>query len=292
MLVTGPTGSGKSTTLAAMVREINETWDAHILTVEDPIEFIHQDKKCFINQREIGTDSRTFAAALRSALREDPDVILVGEMRDLETIGLAITAAETGHLVFGTLHTTSAVQTIDRIIDVFPHEAQAQVRMQLSVTLQGVISQTLLPKLGGGRTCAQEIMVGTDAIRSLIREGKTTQLLNVLQTGSQFGMQTLEAHLAKLVQIGHITPDEACSKANNPQGVITMLGNARPNGTAGAGASGAAPSGAQNGSAAPQPVGAGVGSGGAAAPVKPSISKSLSAEDFEKFRQSRKPDSR
>ena len=200
VLVTGPTGSGKSTTLAAMIDHINRTEHGHILTLEDPIEFIHQDKLCFINQREIGTDSRTFAAALRSALREDPDVILVGEMRDLETIGLAITAAETGHLVFGTLHTTSAVQTIDRIIDVFPHEAQAQVRMQLSVTLQGVISQTLLPKQGGGRICAQEIMVGTDAVRALVREGKTQQLFNVLQTGSQFGMQTLESHLARLVQ--------------------------------------------------------------------------------------------
>jgi len=290
VLVTGPTGSGKSTTLAAMIDQVNRTEHGHILTLEDPIEFIHQDKKCFINQREIGQDSRSFAAALRSALREDPDVILVGEMRDLETIGLAITAAETGHLVFGTLHTTSAVQTIDRIIDVFPHEAQQQVRMQLSVTLQGVISQTLLPKLGGGRTCAQEIMVGTDAVRSLIREGKTTQLLNVLQTGSQFGMQTLEAHLVKLVQIGHITPDEACSKANSPQSVLTLLGSRN-----GASPPHAAANGHGHGKEAaiahPVAEAVPVAAGSAAAPKAP-VRSSLSPEDFEKFRQQRRSDSR
>jgi twitching motility protein PilT len=224
VLVTGPTGSGKSTTLASMVDHINRTERGHILTLEDPIEFMHSDKLCYINQREIGTDSRSFGAALRSALREDPDVILVGEMRDLETIGLAITAAETGHLVFGTLHTTSAIQTVDRIVDVFPHEAQQQVRMQLSVTLQGVISQTLMPKIGGGRICAQEIMMGTDAVRSLIREGKTAQLTNVLQTGTQFGMQTLEAHLAKLVMTGLVTADDACAKSNNPPSLLTMIG--------------------------------------------------------------------
>jgi twitching motility protein PilT len=223
ILVTGPTGSGKSTTLAAMIDYINRNEASHILTLEDPIEFIHTDKKCFVNQREIGSDSKSFSTALRAALREDPDVVLVGEMRDLETIGLAITAAETGHVVFGTLHTTSAMQTIDRIIDVFPHEAQQQVRTQLSVTLQGVISQTLLPKIGGGRCCVQEIMLGTDAVRSLIREAKTPMLINVLQTSGGVGMQTLEAHLAKLVLEGKVAPEEAVSKANNPQSLQQTL---------------------------------------------------------------------
>jgi twitching motility protein PilT len=223
VLVTGPTGSGKSTTLAAMVDYLNRTEHGHILTLEDPLEFAHRDKLCYVSQREIGTDSRSFAAALRAALREDPDYILVGEMRDLETIALAITAAETGHLVFGTLHTTSAVQTVDRVVDVFPHAAQQQVRAQLSVTLQGVISQTLLPKIGGGRICAQEIMVGTDAARSLIREGKTPQLINVLQTGAQAGMQTLESHLAQLVVEGKVTAENAIAKANNPMAVRQSL---------------------------------------------------------------------
>jgi twitching motility protein PilT len=299
VLVTGPTGSGKSTTLAAMIDQINRIEHGHILTLEDPIEFIHHDKKCFINQREIGTDSRSFAAALRSALREDPDVILVGEMRDLETIGLAITAAETGHLVFGTLHTTSAIQTVDRIIDVFPHEAQQQVRMQLSVTLQGVISQTLLPKLGGGRCCAQEVMIGTDAVRSLIREGKTTQLFNVLQTGSQFGMQTLEAHLARLVQMGLISPDEACSKANNPQTILTLLGSRAGPAAGGAHAATPASYGGHDahpqpaGAAAPAPAAALAGKAPAVAPSgKPPIRAALSQEDFEKFRELRKTDAR
>jgi twitching motility protein PilT len=219
VLVTGPTGSGKSTTLAAMIDYINRHDHSHILTLEDPIEFIHRDKRCYVNQREIGSDSPNFLAALRSALREDPDIILVGEMRDLETISLAITAAETGHLVFGTLHTTSAIQTVDRIIDVFPHEAQAQVRTQLSVTLQGVISQTLLPKIGGGRACAQEIMTGTDAVRACIREGKTPQLLNVLQTGNKYGMQTLESALIKLVTDGKVLPEDAIGMANSPDQV-------------------------------------------------------------------------
>jgi twitching motility protein PilT len=219
VLVTGPTGSGKSTTLAAMIDYINRHDHSHILTLEDPIEFIHRDKRCFVNQREIGSDSPNFLAALRSALREDPDIILVGEMRDLETIGLAITAAETGHLVFGTLHTTSAIQTVDRIIDVFPHEQQAQVRTQLSVALQGVISQTLLPKIGGGRACAQEIMVATDAVRACIREGKTPQLLNVLQTGLKNGMQTLESALIKLVTDGKVLPEDAIGMANSPDQV-------------------------------------------------------------------------
>ena len=271
VLVTGPTGSGKSTTLASMIDHINRTEHGHILTLEDPIEFLHQDKGCYLNQREIGTDTRSFANALRAALREDPNVILVGEMRDLETIGLAITAAETGHLVFGTLHTTGAVQTVDRMVDVFPHEAQQQVRMQLSVTLQGVISQTLMPKVGGGRICAQEIMVGTDAVRSLVREGKTAQLGNVLQTGTQFGMQTLESHLAKLAMQGLITADDALNKANNPQSVLSLMGRGPL-----AAAPAAAPVAPQP--AAPQPVGATKG------PVRGS---SLGGEDFEKFRQMR-----
>jgi twitching motility protein PilT len=183
VLVTGPTGSGKSTTLAALIDYINEHEDGHILTMEDPLEFIHKDKRCFVTQRQIGNDSPTFREALRRSLRQDPDVILIGEMRDLETISLAITAAETGHLVFGTLHTTTAISTVDRVIDVFPPEAQQQVRVQLSATLQGVVSQTLLPKVGGGRVAAYEILIATDGVRALIREGKTTQLLNLIQTG-------------------------------------------------------------------------------------------------------------
>ena len=216
VLVTGPTGSGKSTTLASMIDYINRSECAHILTLEDPIEFLHTDKKCFVNQREIGSDSLSFGVALRSALREDPDIIFVGEMRDLETIGLAITAAETGHLVFATLHTTSAVQSIDRIVDVFPHSAQQQVRTQLASTLQAVISQVLLPKVAGGRVCAQEIMIGTDGVRNLIREGKTAQLRNMIQTGGAHGMETLESTLERLVKAGEITPDTALSKANKP----------------------------------------------------------------------------
>ncbi len=224
VLVTGPTGSGKSTTLASMIDFINRTECAHILTLEDPIEFVHADKKCFVNQREIGSDSRSFNVALRSALREDPDVILVGEMRDLETIGLAIKAAETGHLVFATLHTTSAVQSIDRIIDVFPHSAQQQVRTQLASTLQAVISQVLLPRVAGGRVCIQEIMVGTDGVRNLIREGKTPQLLNMIQTGGARGMQTLESQLEKLVKAGDISAETAIAKANNPSSLGLALG--------------------------------------------------------------------
>jgi twitching motility protein PilT len=243
-----------------------------------------------VNQREIGTDSRSFAAALRSALREDPDVILVGEMRDLETIGLAITAAETGHLVFGTLHTTSAIQTVDRIVDVFPHESQQQIRLQLSVTLQGVISQTLMPKVGGGRICAQEIMIGTDAVRSQIREGKTAQLANVLQTGSQFGMQTLEAHLAKLVSAGLVTPDDACSKANNPQSLLSMVGRVPSLPSA---HSPAHPS-PQTPSRAPSPTAAAptfFKSSNGASESKPARAP-YESEDFERFRQSRTHDDR
>ncbi|MBL8840511.1 MAG: type IV pilus twitching motility protein PilT [Planctomycetes bacterium] len=280
VLVTGPTGSGKSTTLAAMIDHINRTEHGHILTLEDPIEFVHEDKKCFINQREIGVDSKSFGNALRSALREDPDVILVGEMRDLETIALAITAAETGHLVFGTLHTTSAIQTVDRIIDVFPHDAQQQIRMQLSVVLQGVISQTLLPKAGGGRCCAQEIMVGTDAVRSLIREGKTQQLSNVLQTGTQFGMQTLEMHLVKLVQQGLITADDACSKANSPPSVLAMLNR-------GSTVTGGAPSVAPTAAPVVEPLAA-----AKVAKLTTAPRPAADLDDFEKFRQQRRVESR
>lgn len=223
VLVTGPTGSGKSTTLAAMIDYINANHPGHILTLEDPIEFVHSDQKCYVSQREVGSDSESFSTALRAALREDPDIILVGEMRDLETIGLAITAAETGHLVFGTLHTTSAPQTIDRVVDVFPHQQQSQVRTQMAAALQGVISQTLLPSTAGGRICAQEIMIGTDAVRNCVREGKTHQLRNMLQTGAQYGMQTLETHLAGLVQQRLVTAENAIARANDPSSLQSML---------------------------------------------------------------------
>ncbi|MEH6578290.1 MAG: type IV pilus twitching motility protein PilT [Amphritea sp.] len=216
VLVTGPTGSGKSTTLAAMVDYINESRNEHILTIEDPIEFVHESKKCLINQREVHRDTLGFDAALRSALREDPDVILVGEMRDLETIRLALTAAETGHLVFGTLHTTSAAKTIDRIIDVFPAAEKAMVRSMLSESLQGVIAQTLLKKPTGGRVAAFEIMTGTPAIRNLIREDKIAQMYSAIQTGAGFGMNTLDQSLTDLLQKGLITRDTAREKALNP----------------------------------------------------------------------------
>jgi twitching motility protein PilT len=206
VLVTGPTGSGKSTTLAAMVDVINATWEGHILTVEDPIEFVHAPKKCLVNQREVGPHTGSFAAALKSALREDPDVILVGEMRDLETISLALTAAETGHLVFGTLHTSSAPKTIDRIIDVFPAGQQAQIRTMLAESLEAVIAQTLLKKKGGGRVAAHEILIGTPAVRNLIREGKLHQIPSMMQTGGRIGMQTLDAALAELVKKGVVDP--------------------------------------------------------------------------------------
>ena len=226
VLVTGPTGSGKSTTLAAMIDYINQTESGHILTMEDPLEFVHQDKRCFVTQRQIGQDCATFREGLRRALRQDPDVILIGEMRDLETISMAISAAETGHLVFGTLHTTSAISTVDRIIDVFPTDAQQQVRVQMASTLQGVISQTLVPKVGGGRVAAREILVGTDAVRSLIREGKSAQLLNLMQTGKQFGMTTLEDELLAACSQGLIAPDDAVAKANRPDDVRRRLGAA------------------------------------------------------------------
>jgi twitching motility protein PilT len=208
VLVTGPTGSGKSTTLAAMIDAINETWDAHILTIEDPIEFVHKSKRCLINQREVGPHTGSFSNALRSALREDPDVILIGEMRDLETISLALTAAETGHLVFGTLHTSSAPKTIDRVIDVFPAAQQGQIRTMLSESLEAVVSQTLVKKKGGGRVAACETLVGVPAVRNLIREGKLHQIPSMMQTGQRVGMQTLDMAMADLARRGLIEQNE------------------------------------------------------------------------------------
>jgi twitching motility protein PilT len=213
--VTGPTGSGKSTTLAAMMDHKNNTEYGHILTIEDPIEFVHQSKKCLVNQREVHRDTLGFAEALRSALREDPDIILVGELRDLETIRLALTAAETGHLVFGTLHTSSAAKTIDRIVDVFPAGEKAMVRSMLSESLRAVISQTLLKKVGGGRVAGHEIMIGTPAIRNLIREDKVAQMYSAIQTGQAHGMQTLDQCLQDLVRKGLVTKADARMRAVN-----------------------------------------------------------------------------
>ncbi len=216
VLVTGPTGSGKSTTLAAMVDYKNDSEYGHILTVEDPIEFVHQSKKCLVNQREVHRDTLGFNEALRSALREDPDTILVGEMRDLETIRLALSAAETGHLVFGTLHTSSAAKTIDRIVDVFPAAEKSMVRSMLSESLKAVISQTLLKKIGGGRIAAHEIMIGTPAIRNLIREDKVAQMYSAIQTGQNVGMQTLDQNLKKILAQGLISKEEAMRKSVSP----------------------------------------------------------------------------
>lgn len=220
VLVTGPTGSGKSTTLAAMIDYKNDHEQGHILTVEDPIEFVHQSKKCLVNQREVHRDTLGFNEALRSALREDPDVILVGEMRDLETIRLALSAAETGHLVFGTLHTSSAAKTIDRIVDVFPAAEKSMVRSMLSESLKAVISQTLLKKIGGGRVAAHEIMIGTPAIRNLIREDKVAQMYSAIQTGQNIGMQTLDQNLKQLLNQGVVSKDDAQKKAVNPDSIM------------------------------------------------------------------------
>ena len=217
VLVTGPTGSGKSTSLASLINEINETRDEHILTIEDPIEFLHRHKRCIVNQREIGQDAPTFGAGLKAALRQDPDVILVGEMRDMETIGTALTAAETGHLVFATLHTQDAPQTVDRIIDVFPPAQQGQIRAQLAIGLQGIVTQTLLPTADGqGRCVAAEVLVPTPGVRNLIREGKTHQIYSLIQTGAAEGMQTMDASLAGLVRAGKITMATAESRSSQP----------------------------------------------------------------------------
>jgi twitching motility protein PilT len=246
VLVTGPTGSGKSTSLAAMIDIINREREEHILTIEDPIEFLHSHKQCLVNQREIGADADDFSLALKSALREDPDVILVGEMRDLETMSTALTAAETGHLVFATLHTQSTAQTVDRIIDVFPSEQQKQVRMQLSIALQGIVTQQLLPTSDGtGRVVACEVLVPTPAVRNLIREGKTHQIYSALQTSGAQGMQTMDAHLAQLVRMGRITRKLAEQRATVPEELKRLLGPAAQASTEGAngadGAGGAKP---------------------------------------------------
>jgi twitching motility protein PilT len=226
VLVTGPTGSGKSTTLASIVDVINGEREEHIMTIEDPIEFLHQHKKCIVNQRELGSDATSFSEALKAALRQDPDVILVGEMRDLETIGTAITAAETGHLVFATLHTQDTPQTIDRIIDVFPSAQQGQIRAQLSVALQGIMTQMLLPTAdGAGRCVAAEVLIPTPAVRNLIRESKSHQIYSVLQTGGAHGMQTMDASLSQLVRAGKITRQLAESRAHSPEEFRRLLGD-------------------------------------------------------------------
>ena len=231
VLVTGPTGSGKSTTLASLIDVINASREEHIMTIEDPIEFLHQHKKCIVNQRELGSDAPSFADALKAALRQDPDVILVGEMRDLETIGTAITAAETGHLVFATLHTQDTPQTIDRIIDVFPSAQQGQIRAQLSVALQGIMTQTLLPTAdGAGRCVAAEVLVPTPAVRNLIREAKSHQIYSVLQTGGAHGMQTMDASLAQLVRSGKITRQIAESRAHSVEEFRRLVGVPADNG--------------------------------------------------------------
>ncbi|MCC6933499.1 MAG: type IV pilus twitching motility protein PilT [Deltaproteobacteria bacterium] len=219
ILVTGPTGSGKSTTLAAMLNLVNEENEGHILTIEDPIEFVHTNKKCIVNQREVGPHTMSFGSALRAALREDPDFILVGEMRDLETVQLALTAAETGHLVFGTLHTSSAPKTMDRIIDVFPAAQQAQVRAMLSESLQAVITQTLCKKIGGGRVAALEILIGTSAVRNLIREGKIHQIPSMMQTSQNVGMRTMAMSIKELYEKGLITDDTVIEKLGSIEAI-------------------------------------------------------------------------
>jgi twitching motility protein PilT len=224
VLVTGPTGSGKSTTLAAVIDEINRTRDDHIMTIEDPIEFLHRHKRCLVNQREIGPDATSFAEALRGALRQDPDVILLGEMRDLETIATALTAAETGHLVFATLHTQDAPSTVDRLIDVFPAAQQEQVRVQIASTIQGIVTQTLVPTLdGSGRVAACEILLPDDAVRNLIRQAKVEQIYSVMQTGTSKGMQTLEQALAELVSRGIVSQDMALSRSSRPDQLLGLL---------------------------------------------------------------------
>jgi twitching motility protein PilT len=228
VLVTGPTGSGKSTTLAGMVDLINESRQEHILTIEDPIEFLHKHNQCIVNQRELGADAKSFALGLKAGLRQDPDVILVGEMRDLETISTALTAAETGHLVFATLHTQDTAQTVDRIVDVFPPDQQQQVRVQLSVALQGIVTQQLLPRADGqGRVVACEVLIPTPAVRNLIREGKTHQIYSALQTGSQFGMQTMDAALAQLVREHKISRELAESRSSAPEELRRLMGTVR-----------------------------------------------------------------
>jgi twitching motility protein PilT len=227
VLVTGPTGSGKSTTLASIINEINETRDEHILTIEDPIEFLHHHKRCIVNQRELGADAQSFALGLKAALRQDPDVILVGEMRDMETIGTALTAAETGHLVFATLHTQDAPQTVDRIIDVFPPAQQGQVRAQLAIGLQGVVTQTLVPTADGtGRCVAAEVLVPTPGVRNLIREGKSHQIYSLIQTGGAVGMQTMDASLASLVRAGRITLAAAETRSSQPAELRKLVNSA------------------------------------------------------------------
>jgi twitching motility protein PilT len=225
VLVTGPTGSGKSTTLASMIDRINETRSEHIMSVEDPIEFLHQHKNCIVNQREVNQDTKSFAQALKHVLRQDPDVILVGEMRDLETISLAVTAAETGHLVFGTLHTQDAPQTVDRVIDVFPPHQQHQVRAQFANALQGIITQTLIPRRdGSGRVVACEVLIPTPGVRNLIREGKNHQIYSAMQTGGKYGMQTMDAALVDLVRRGLISREEAERRSSNPEELRRLAG--------------------------------------------------------------------
>jgi twitching motility protein PilT len=228
VLVTGPTGSGKSTTLAAMIDKINSERREHIMTIEDPVEFLHSHKKCVVNQREVSSDTHSFKDALRAILRQDPDVVLIGEMRDLETIAAALTIAETGHLTFATLHTNSCAQTINRVIDVFPTAQQAQVRAQLSLVLEGVLAQTLIPRIGGGRVMAMEIMVATPAVRNLIREEKVHQIYSVLQAGARYGMQTMNQSLADLVRRRSITREDALNRSTVPDELIQLLQHEGP----------------------------------------------------------------